>query len=59
MRLVNLIKKNVPTQVFFCKFCKIFKNTIFKEYLRVRTSETFGENPPTVAQIFQKFLKNL
>ena len=26
------IKKETPIQVFFCKFCEIFKNTFFTEH---------------------------
>ena len=26
--------KKTPTQVFFCEYCKIFKNTYLKKYLR-------------------------
>ena len=26
-------KKQSPTQVFFCEYCKIFKNTYFEEHL--------------------------
>ena len=29
----NFIKKETLTQVFSCKFCKIFKNTFFTEHL--------------------------
>ena len=29
----NVIKKETPAQVFFCEFCKIFKNNFFTEYL--------------------------
>ena len=28
----SFIKKKTPTQVFSCKFCEIFKNSIFIEY---------------------------
>ena len=30
----NFIKKETPTQVFFFKYCEIFKNTYFEEHLR-------------------------
>ena len=30
----NLIKKETPTQVYFCEFFKIFKNTFFIEHLQ-------------------------
>ena len=29
----NFIKKEILAQVFFCKFCKISKNTFFTEHL--------------------------
>ena len=29
----TLIKKQTPSQMFFCEFCKKFKNTFFKEQL--------------------------
>ena len=31
----NRLIKKTPTQVFSCEFCKIFKNTYFKEWLRM------------------------
>ena len=34
----NFIKKDTPTQVFSCKYCEIFKNTYFEEYLQTATS---------------------
>ena len=34
----NFIKIETLGQVFFCEFCKIFKNTFFIEHLRVTTS---------------------
>ena len=35
----TLLKK-VPTQLFSCKFCDLFKNTCFKERLRTAGSKT-------------------
>ena len=35
----NFIKKETPTQVFFCEFYKIFKNTFFTEHLRATAFE--------------------
>ena len=29
---LNFIKKT-PTQVFYCEYCEIFKNTYFQEHL--------------------------
>ena len=29
----NVIERDTPTHVFSCKFCKVFKNTFFKEML--------------------------
>ena len=34
----NFIKKETVAQAFSCEFSKIFKNTFFKEYLRVTAS---------------------
>ena len=34
----NFIKKESLAQVFFCEFCKIFKNTSFTEHLRTTAS---------------------
>ena len=31
--LVGVFNKVVPTQVFSCEYCKIFKNTYFEEHL--------------------------
>ena len=31
---LQLYQKKTPTQVFFCKYCEIFKNTYFEEQLR-------------------------
>ena len=36
------LKKETPTQVFFCEYCEIFKNNFFTEHLR----ETTFENIP-------------
>ena len=33
-RACNFIKKETPTQVFFCAICYIFKNTKLEEHLR-------------------------
>ena len=30
----SFLKEETPMQVFFCKFCEIFKNTFFTEHLR-------------------------
>ena len=30
--------KETLTQVFYCKFCKVFKNTYFEEHLRMAGS---------------------
>ena len=30
--------KRIPTQVFSCEYCKIFKNIYFEKYLRTATS---------------------
>ena len=33
--------KKIPTQVFFCKYCKIVKNTYFEEHLPMAASEVY------------------
>ena len=38
--LESLFNKEVPTQVFSCENCKIFKNTYFEEHLRRTASGT-------------------
>ena len=30
----NFFKNETATQVFFCEFCKVFRNTYFAEHLR-------------------------
>ena len=35
----NFIKKEIPTQVFSCEFCKIFKNTFFTEHTQTTAPE--------------------
>ena len=31
---LHFIKKETPTQVFFCEYCEIFKNTYFEKHLQ-------------------------
>ena len=35
---LQLYQKETPTQVFFCEYCRIFKNTYFEEHLRKAAS---------------------
>ena len=35
----NFIKKEIPTQVFFCEFCENFLRMFFIEYIRPAASE--------------------
>ena len=35
------LKKETPTQVFSCKFCKYFNNTFLREHFRGTASQTF------------------
>ena len=37
--LVGVFNKVVPTQVFSCEYCKIFKNTYFEEHPWMAASE--------------------
>ena len=36
--LESLYYKETPTQVFFCEYCKMFKNTYFEKHLQMATS---------------------
>ena len=36
----GLTKKEIPTQVLYCEFYEIFKNTYFVEHMRRAASET-------------------
>ena len=38
LRPSTLLKKETPTQVFFCEFCQIFKNNFFYRTLTVAAS---------------------
>ena len=38
-RAGNVIKKETPTSVLSCKFCKTFKDTFFIDHLPVTASE--------------------
>ena len=44
LQALQLYQKETPTQVFFCEYCEIFKNTYFEKHLRT----TASENTPTV-----------
>ena len=33
-----IYQKESPTQMFFCEYCKIFKNTYFEEHLQTDAS---------------------
>ena len=35
----NFIKKETPTQVFFCEYCEVFKSTYFEEHLLTAGSD--------------------
>ena len=48
LRACNLIKK-IPTQVFSCEFCELFKNTYFKQHVR-----TAGSKPLVRGFLFNK-----
>ena len=32
---LQVYEKETPTQVFFCEYCKIFKNIHFEEHMRM------------------------
>ena len=38
LKAYNFIKKETPTQVFSCEYCKNFKNTYFEKHLQMTTS---------------------
>ena len=38
---VNFMKKELPTQVSSCEFCKIFRNSVFVEHLQTAASNIF------------------
>ena len=42
----NFIKKETLVQVFSCEFCKISKNTLFTEHLRLSCFTIFRVLPP-------------
>ena len=45
--LKSLFNKETTTRAFSCEYCKIFKNTYFKEHLRVSASVFYAvENLP-------------
>ena len=33
LQACNFIKKKTRTQVFFCEYCEMFKNTYFEKHL--------------------------
>ena len=37
----NLIQKEILTQVFFCEYSEIFKNTFFTEHLQATSSRLY------------------
>ena len=37
-RKTSLLKKEIPPQMFYCEYCKIFKNTLFPRTLHVAAS---------------------
>ena len=39
MRLIKILLKKAPTQLFSCEHCKIFKNNYFEEHPRTAASE--------------------
>ena len=41
---MELYKKGILAEVFYSEFCKIFKNTFFKEHLRVTASPFNGRS---------------
>ena len=41
LQAFSLLKKQTPTQVFFCEYDKIFKNTSFEEHLRTAAFEIY------------------
>ena len=52
-------KKDTPTQVFFCKYYEIFKNTYFEKHLPTNASEVSAENIYNAQQTFKEFFRKL
>ena len=40
-QVCNFIKKEIPTQVFSCNFCKFFQNTFFTEHFLATASARY------------------
>ena len=38
LQALRLHEKEIPTQVFSCEYCEIFKDTYFEEHLRTTAS---------------------
>ena len=55
----NFIKKETPTQVFFCKLCEILKNIFLEERLRTTASEDgafLGKQIPLITFAKRNFI---
>ena len=42
LRSATFLKKQTPTQVFFCEVCETFKNIFFTEHLRATASDSIS-----------------
>ena len=55
-KVASLYQKEIPTQVFFCKYCKIFKSTHFEEHLRTAASTHSEHKQPLNGYEIQKHI---
>ena len=61
---ISFIKKGTLTQVCFCEFCEISKNTLFTDHLRVTTSEDSPTkysptSSPAMEKPYRKVIRNI
>ena len=49
LQACKLVKKQIPTQVFSCEYCKFFKSIYFEEYLQRAASE----DKPNIIQLLK------
>ena len=52
-------KEDTSTQVFFCKYYEIFKNTYFEKRLRMNASEVSAEDIYNAQNTFKEFFRKL
>ena len=47
----SLFNKVVPTQVFSCEYCEIFKRTYFEEHVRMNVAFNSNEEQHLLAKL--------